>query len=328
MVEQIIEKLKIAELKGRGGAAYPTWMKWNLVKEAHGEKKYVICNASEGEPGVFKDKYILEHYPEEVINGMQLAMETVGAEEAYVFLNKEYFELFGDRLKKIIGHLNIKLFKKQGGYLSGEETTLINELEWKRPEPRLKPPYPVTSGLFNYPTLVNNVETFYCASKIAKDEYKKTRFYSISGDTENARVFELPEDWPIKKILEETKNWPQTEFFVQVDGGASGKIFLSDELECLAQGNGALIIYDLTKTDLKVLMKKWAEFFVKNNCDKCVPCREGAFRLREMLEKDAWNNEVAEEIFFAMEQTAFCPLGKSIPGPFKTLLEKIWKTKK
>lgn len=323
MIEQIIEKLKQADLKGRGGAAYPTWMKWNLVKEAKGEKKYVVCNASEGEPGVFKDKYIFEHYPEEVINGMQLAMEAVGAEEAYIFLNKEYFELFGDKLKEIIGHLNIKLFKKQGGYLSGEETALLNELEWKRPEPRLKPPYPVTNGLFDCPTLINNVETFYCASKIAKEEYKKTRFYSISRDAENPGVFELPEDWSIKKVLEETKNWPKFDFFVQVDGGASGEIFLPNELDNFAKGTGAVIIYNKKMTDPMQLMRKWADFFARNNCDKCTPCREGVYRLKEMLDQDKLDKKIAEELFFAMEETSFCPLGKGVSRPFKSLIEKL-----
>jgi len=323
MISDLIEKLKKADLKGRGGAAYPTWMKWNLVKEAQGENKYVVCNGSEGEPGVFKDKFILENYPEEVIDGIKLAMKAVGAKEAFIFLNKEYFKDFGAKLKKIIKNDKISLFQKKGGYLSGEETTLLNELEEKRPEPRLRPPYLVVSGYLVSPTLVNNVETFYCVSKIAKDEYKKTRFYSISGDAVNPGVFEFSENWPIKKVLEETKNWPEFDFFVQIDGGASGEIFLPNELSCPAQGNGAVIIYNKKMTDPMQLMRRWVEFFIKNNCDKCTPCREGVYRLKEILDKDKLDKKTIEELFFAMEETAFCPLGKGVSRPFKSLIAKL-----
>jgi NADH:ubiquinone oxidoreductase subunit F (NADH-binding) len=324
-MEDIIEKLKKYNLLGRGGAGFPTGLKWEAVKNAKGEKKFVVCNASEGEPGTFKDGYILENFPDKVISGIKIALETLGAESACVYLRSDYFYKFGHRLKALAGALPLTLFKKAGGYIAGEETSLLEAIEGKRPEPRMKPPYPVESGLFGFPTLINNVETFYRVWEISKEKYEGKRFYSISGAIKNKGVFEFSENAFISQILRETNNLPEFDFFVQAGGGASGEILLKEEIDKPLQGAGSIVVYDLKNTDPYLLMEKWADFFFMGNCDKCVPCREGIYRILEMAKKKKIDKTIMDEILFALEETSFCPLGKGTAKPFRGLLEKIWK---
>lgn len=324
-MDNIIDKLKSENLLGRGGAGFPAGLKWEAVKNAKGSKKYVICNASEGEPYGNKDKFILDNYPEEVIEGIKIAIEEIKAQKAYIYLNKDYYKELKSRLEKLSKGLPIVLFKKTGGYISGEETTLLNAIEGKLEQPRLKPPYPTESGLFGCPTLINNVETFYCVSKISKDKYKHTRFYSISGDVQNRGVYELPQTCSVKQVLEKTKNFPDFDFFIQAGGGACGEILLPEELERPVCGAGIIVVYNKKKTDLMNLLKTWAYFFFEGNCDKCVPCREGGYRIKEMIDNGDIDREKLKEIFFAMENTSFCPLGKMSVTPFKTLIDKLWK---
>jgi NADH:ubiquinone oxidoreductase subunit F (NADH-binding) len=321
--KDIITKLKKDKLLGRGGAAFPTGLKWEMVKSAKAKKKYIICNASEGEPNVFKDGFILKNYPEEVIEGVKIALETIDNSSAYIYLRKDYYAKFKKNLEKLIGNLPIKLFKKTGGYLAGEETSIFEAIEGKRPEPRIKPPFPPQAGLFDCPTLINNLETFYQVAKIAKNQYQKTRFYSISGEVKNEGVYQLSEDWSISQILKETKNWPDFDFFVQSGGGASGEILLSDELNQPARGQGAIVVFNRKKTNPFSLMKKWIDFFLEANCDKCVPCREGVYRMAEMLKKEKIDKEILSDLFFVLEETSFCALGKGVVVPFRSLINKL-----
>lgn len=319
----IIEKIRQADLRGKGGAGFPTALKWEAVKYADGNKKYVVCNAAEGEPGVFKDGFILEKFPKEVIEGIKLGLEAVGAESAYIYIRKDYLKRFGKKLKRIIGESPIILFEKRGGYIAGEETALIESIEGKIAEPRIRPPYPSESGLFNCPTLINNIETFYWVCKINKGEYKKARFYSISGDVKNKGIFELPENHSIIRILKETGNLPKFDFFVQIGGGIAGEIFLSSELEGCVSGSGAIIIFNRKKTNSISLLKNWLDFLVEGNCDKCVPCREGIYRLRESLKNKKINKEIFEEIGFLLETSSFCTLGRESAILFKSLIKKL-----
>lgn len=321
----IIEKIKDAGLTGRGGAGFSTGAKWEAVKNASGEKKYIIANGSEGEPRVLKDGFILENYPEELVNGVKIALETFPDSEAYIYLRKDYYDKFKEKLVEFTKNLPITLFKEPGGYLCGEESTLIESIEGHRFEPRIKPPFPTEKGLFGQPTLINNIETFYWISKIAKDEYKGSRFYSITGDVNNSGVFEFPEDWSVGKILKETNNFPENPFFAQVGGGASGIILTQEELENKATGAGAIIVYSKEKTDPEELMKKWIDFYFEENCGKCTPCREGVYRIKELLDGNDFDQEKLKDILFVLEETSFCPLGKGVAFPFKSLLEKICK---
>lgn len=319
----IIAKLKDNNLLGRGGGEFPTGQKWELVKSAKADKKFVICNASEGEPGVFKDGFILENYQKDVVKGIKIALETMDNSSGYIYLKEDYYRKFKKSLKEKIRGAKIELFKKNVGYIGGEETTLINVIEQKRPEPRQKPPFPTTSGLFGYPTLINNVETFYCVARISEDLYRKTRFYSVSGDVKKKGVFELPINYSARRILEETGNLPDFDFFVQLGGGASGEIFLPSELDRPVCGAGAIIVYNKKKTKPMSLLKKWADFFMKENCDKCVPCREGTFRIVKIFETNKIDAELLNDLFFALRETSFCPFGKAVPLPFSSLIKKI-----
>jgi NADH:ubiquinone oxidoreductase subunit F (NADH-binding) len=321
----LIEKIKNSGLTGRGGAGFPTGKKWETVKNAPGAKKYVIANGSEGELAVGKDGWLLENYLEEIVEGIHLALEMLPAQKAFLYLRKDYFEKYQENLKKLIGDLPIEIFREPGGYLCGEETTLIESLENRRLEPREKPPYPTENGLENCPTLVNNLETFYAVAKIAKGEYKNERLYTISGNVPHPGVFELPEDWSIEKILHKTLNWPQEDFFVQAGGGVSGIIFTSDELENKISGSGALVVYDRKKTDPKALMQKWLDFYFQENCGKCVPCREGVFRLRELLNQEEVNWELVKEVCLVLREASFCPLGKSVAVPLESFISKVIK---
>jgi NADH:ubiquinone oxidoreductase subunit F (NADH-binding) len=327
-MKDIIEKLKEAGLKGRGGASFMTATKWELVKKAKGDQKYVVCNASEGEPNVFKDGYIIEHYPEDLVNGIDIAMREIGADTGYIYINKDYYKKFKNKLISVIGKRNIVLFEKKARYIGGEETVAVESIEGNRAEPRKRPPFLTDCGLFGCPTLMNNVETFYYVSKIEKGEYRKTRFYSVNGDVSNPGVFELPEDMSMVEVLKKTDNYPFFEFFAQVGGGASGEIMLLEEMDKPVAGAGSITVFDKNKTDVFALMEKWAEFFHIGNCDKCVPCREGAFRIYEMVKNKKLDYEVLDSLFFTLRESSFCALGRGLPVPFESLIKKVIKNGK
>lgn len=319
----IITKLEQAGLTGRGGAGFPTAKKWQAVLVAKGSTKYVVCNVSEGEPGVHKDEYILEHHLAEAIQGVVLAIQTVKASRAIVYLRKDLYRTYKDIIKKEIGDNPIELFEERGGYLSGEETTLISVLEGKRAVPKLRPPFPTTHGFQGMPTLINNLETLFDVARINNGTFTHSRLYSVSGDVPKKGVYEFPEDTTIKYILNASGNFSKKDFFVQVGGGASGPILLSSELDVPAPGSGAIIVYDKKLTDPYLLLRSWVDFFMKQNCDKCVPCREGLFRLREMIDAKKLDTKTLEDLYFVLEKTSFCPLGRSVPTPIRSLIEKI-----
>jgi len=326
--KNIISKLKKSGLIGRSGSCFPTWVKWETVKKAKAEKKYIVCNASEGEPDTFKDGFILENYLNEVANGIKIALNTIENSSAYIYFRKDYFEKYKKKMEKELKGLPVYFFKKPSGYLAGEETAIFEFIEERRPEPRIKPPFPTEKGLWGYPTLVNNVETLYYVSKVAKDEYKNTRFYCISGDVKNKGVFELPENYSISMVLEETGNKPNNEndFFVQAGGGAIGEILLPKELDSPIKGLGSIIVYNRKKTDIFSLMDKLVNFFLESNCDKCLPCREGIFRLSEIVKKrkiEEEDKKTMEDLFFVLEKTSFCPLGRGSALPFKGMIDKL-----
>ena len=321
----ILEKLKDSGLTGRGGGCFNTAEKWSLVKLSEGVEKYVICNASEGEPGVKKDRYILEHHAGRVIDGMKIAMDFLGASPGIVYLNPDYYFKFKDRLKKIIGPTPIKVFNKprQAGYCGGEETSALNTIEGKRTEPRFRPPYPPTSGLYGCPTLVNNVETLYAVSLIARNEYKKKRFYTLSGDIIKDGVYEFPESWTIETVLKETNNWPNFEFFVQVGGDASGEILNHDQLKQEVTGSASIRVYSVIKYDPITLIKGWIDFFASESCGKCTPCREGTYRLHEILNNKEPDWEMFARILDTLSDTSFCGLGCSVPNAVRSYVRNV-----
>ncbi|MDD4661724.1 MAG: NADH-ubiquinone oxidoreductase-F iron-sulfur binding region domain-containing protein [Candidatus Pacebacteria bacterium] len=312
----IIEKLKLAELKGRGGAGFPTYLKWESVLNAKAPKKYIICNAAEGELDLKKDKYILENYLKDVLFGIEIALKTIDNSLAYLYLNKEYYSL----IKNKIDNPKIILIEEDNGYIGGEESTAINVIEGKAPEPRKRPPYVSEKGLFGMPTLVNNVETFYYVSKIEKGEYDKERFYMIVGENIKGGVYELKEDMTIREILKQTNNYLEEPFYVQSGGGSCGEILVEEEFDKPVCGEGFIRVISYKEDPYKI-MEKWATFLMEGNCDKCTPCREGTYRILEMVQNK--NLKGMEEIFSVLEKTSFCALGRGIPTSFRSLINKV-----
>lgn len=321
--ENIIEKIKASGLVGRSGANFPTGTKWEIVKNKIASKKYIVCNVSEGEPGVFKDGYILEKYPEIVVEGIRIALETIDNSTAYIFLKEGYYKKFHGKLEKLCKGLPVIIFEDHYGYLGGEETALCEVIEGKRPVVRKKPPFPCDSGLWSCPTLVNNLETFYCVARISRGDFDNSRFYSVSGDVKKEGVWEFPYDYTARQVLEETGNYPDFDFFVQIGGGGCGEIFLPTELDEPIKGAASVIVFNKEKTDPYQLMQKWAQFFMEENCDKCVPCREGAYRIAEMLKSKKIDKELLNDLFFVLDNTSYCALGRGMAIPFRSLINKI-----
>lgn len=322
METDIIEKLKLANLKGRGGAGFPTHLKWESVLKTNAPKKYIICNAAEGELDLKKDRYILENYLEDVISGINIALKTIDNSSAYIYLNKEYYSLFKEKLVNLIKDSEITLIEEDNGYIGGEESVAINFIEGEIPEPIKRPPFVSEKGLHNMPTLVNNVETFYYVSKINKDEYNNERFYMVVGEKIKGGIYELKEGMTIREVLKKTDNYLESPFYVQVGGGAVGEIMIDEEFDKLVIGEGFIRVISYEE-DPYELMKKWAEFLVNGNCDKCTPCREGTYRILEMVKKRKLDVEALEEIFLAQEKTSFCALGRGTPTPFRSLINKV-----
>lgn len=333
MAKPLINKIEKAGLIGRGGAGFPTAVKWKSVKNAHEKPKYVICNASEGEMGVFKDFHILKNHPEKIIKGMALAMDYLKTKEAYININAKYYKKLKKRLEKIFntyrkGGYDFTIFQEHPSYIGGEETALLNAIEGKRIEPRLKPPFPSIAGLFGKPTLINNVETFYNVACVADNTYKQCRFYCISGKAKKPSTYYLPNNLTIEKILKITKNYPKFDFFVQIGGSASGTVLNKKQIKKNKMiGAGAIEIFSKKLKPREFLLRLF-EFYKNESCGKCAPCREGTYQLFKIVKRNKtiqWGKIM--EIIDTMEQTAFCGLGRSIDTPVKSYMKNILKIK-
>lgn len=315
----VISALKESGLIGLGGASFPTWKKWESVKNSPGLKKYVICNLSESEPGVFKDEYILQNHLQELVFGILLASKTVGASKSYIFLNDK-FKRYLTKIKKVGKGQKIEVFIDTGRYLCGEETTLLQVMEGKLRQPRQKPPYPSEFGLYGYPTLINNAETLYRAYKLSQGEPELKRFYSISGDMLKSQLVEEKICAKIFEII--PKNISKQVEFVRV-GGASGTFYHKNDFDQLVDSTGALELFSSKLTILDGLIQS-ISFLLEESCGKCTPCREGTYRIAQELNKLTgqdvfWEkDEIVQKIInisMAAKYSSFCSLGKSISRP-------------
>ena len=356
--EDILFEIKNSGLKGRGGAGFPTATKWMLTAAANADKKFIVCNADEGEPGTFKDRVLLLEYPELVFDGMVIAGYTIGAKTGIVYLRGEYEymlesledylaemredDLLGNSILGIEGFdFDISIRLGSGAYVCGEETALIESLEGCRGEPRNRPPYPVNTGYMDYPTVVNNVETLASVSHIiAKggEWFKKngtnkstgSKLFSVSGDCAKPGVYELPWGTKVDVLLEivEAKNTKA----VQV-GGASGVCIPKSQFnrslayEDAATG-GSIIIFNESRSMLKIL-KNFMEFFVEESCGQCTPCRVGNTKLLEGVTKIENGNytfayiNTLKELGKTMQVASKCGLGQSSPNAFISILENF-----
>ncbi|MCL5028537.1 MAG: iron hydrogenase [Bacteroidetes bacterium] len=356
--ENILFELKNSGLKGRGGAGFPTSTKWMLSAAANADKKFIVCNADEGEPGTFKDRVLLLEYPELVFDGMVIAGFTIGAQTGIVYLRGEYEYMLQpledylakvreDNLlgKNILGKENfdfdISIRLGSGAYVCGEETALIESLEGCRGEPRNRPPYPVNTGYLGYPTVVNNVETLASVShivlkggewfkKYGTDKSTGSKLFSVSGDCEKPGVYELPWGTKIKELLEivGAKNTKAVQA-----GGASGTCIPKTQFDRMlgyedAATGGSIIIFNESRNMLKVL-KNFMEFFIEESCGQCTPCRIGNIKLMDGIEKIesgeftfSYINNL-KELGRTMQVASKCGLGQSSPNSFISILENF-----
>ncbi|MGD9581398.1 MAG: NADH-quinone oxidoreductase subunit F [Vampirovibrionia bacterium] len=332
-------------IKGRGGAGFPTGLKWKFAAQAAGEEKYVICNADEGEPGTFKDRVLLLEHTDKLIEGMAIAGHAIGATKGIVYLRAEYRWMLKELTQKLEEmqkrldnkgiNFNIEFRHNAGAYVCGEETSLIESLEGKRGEPRNKPPYPVECGYLNCPTIVNNVETFCYIPYImtyGPQEFKKygteissgTKLFSISGDCNNPGVYELDLGTKVKEVLELVD--AQNTKAVQI-GGASGVTVGEDDFEhpIAFEGfppGGSIIIFNRSR-NMRHVLKNFMEFFVEESCGHCTPCREGNMKILEAIEKLEKGERVSDEymetlleLAEVMKISSKCGLGQTAPNPF------------
>lgn len=352
----IIEQINESGLKGRGGAGFPTSVKWNLVAAARGDIKYVVCNADEGEPGTFKDRYILTEFADLVIEGMTIAGYAIKAQKGILYLRGEYTYL-EKYLKSIIAELKEKGFlgndimgKKgfnfdieirmgAGAYICGEETALIESLEGKRGEPRNRPPFPVDTGFMGHPTVVNNVETFawVCAildkganwfRKSGTEKSAGLKLFSVSGDCEKPGVYEYPMGITVSELLENVGGGDAKA--VQI-GGASGHCVPREDFdrtiayEDIATG-GSIIVFGPDRDMLKVA-ENFLDFFVEESCGQCTPCREGNIKLLEgvrLLKEGQCSMSYLLELCSlgeTMQIASKCGLGQSSPNAFLSIVK-------
>lgn len=355
--EDVIEEVKIANLRGRGGAGFPTGMKWEFCRKAEGAKHYVICNADEGEPGTFKDRVILTELPHMLFEGMAIAGYAVGAQEGIIYLRAEYLYLkkylekvLEDlRAKKILGKniagkgfdFDIRIQMGAGAYVCGEESALIESAEGKRGEPRNRPPFPVQKGYLGYPTTVNNVETLCCAvrimleggewfAKMGTAQSKGTKLLSVSGDCQNPGIYEVEFGTTISTLLEMVGG--RTAKAVQV-GGPSGTCIGKKDFgrricfDDLATGGSIIVIGP--DRDLFEIVHNFMDFFVEESCGWCVPCRAGNVILKQKLEKimsgKASTKDVQEleDWCKIVKATSRCGLGQTSPNPIYTTIQNF-----
>ncbi len=346
--EQVIEEVKASGLRGRGGAGFPCGLKWELARNSQGDEKYVICNADEGEVGTFKDRYILENDPFTLIEGIAIAAYAIGAKRGYIYLRAEYHHLL-DLLMKAIGqarergflkHLDIDICEGAGAYVCGEESALMDSIEGRRGEVRYRPPFPPTEGLWDKPTIINNVETLMNIpqiilngaswfNQIGTERSKGTKVFSVSGDVEKPGVYELTLGSQLRKLVMDLALAKKVKM-VQV-GGATGRIIPYAMIDTLLSfetilGAGAITVFDESRDIIDVVYRS-LEFLAEECCGKCAPCREGTeamvktlegFSKGEGMEKDI---SLLEELSNAMMLSSLCGLGQAAPIPVMDSLQ-------
>ncbi len=356
----IAEMERSGRLRGRGGAGFSTGLKWRGAYETEARQKYIICNADEGEPGTYKDRIILENDPHTLIEGMAIGAYAIGADIGYIYCRAEYARAAGIletaiRQAKEAGLLEdfrLQVICGAGAYVCGEETALIESIEGKRGEPRLKPPYPTVSGLWGCPTVVNNVETFAVVpviiekgaawfSGLGAERYPGTKIFCLSGDVKNRTYCEVTTDTTLGELLRlagggMAGNAPLKA--VQV-GGTSCPFLTPDKLDTgidfdsmfaagASLGSGSVFVLDESRNMADVVYAV-TRFFRHESCGKCTPCREGTARLAEIMEKiicgkgNKGDLDKIRSLGAFMKKASFCPLGQSAAVPVISALDQF-----
>ncbi|MEW6515557.1 MAG: NAD(P)H-dependent oxidoreductase subunit E [candidate division FCPU426 bacterium] len=354
--EKVIQIIKESGLKGRGGAGFPTHVKWELAANSRSDNKYVVCNADEGEPGTFKDRMLISDYPDLMLEGMTIAGYALGAKQGLVYLRGEYSYLRKSlqkaidarRAKNLLGQdilgkkgfsFDVEIRLGSGAYVCGEETALIESLEGQRGEPRNRPPFPVNTGYNANPTIVNNVETFTMATHILakgpawmKQQGTKvstgTKLFSVSGYCQHPGIYEFPYGVTIAELLRKVGG--EGAKAVQV-GGAAGHCVPRSQFDRVIAfediPTGGSVIVLGPETSMLEVVKNFLEFFNEESCGQCTPCRIGNAKLLEgveMLEKGACSIKYLRELQDlgrSMRLASKCGLGQSSPNAFLSITE-------
>jgi NADH:ubiquinone oxidoreductase subunit F (NADH-binding) len=345
--EDVIEAIKASGLRGRGGAGFPCGAKWEMARNAEGKEKILICNADEGEVGTFKDRHLLSQNPFALLEGIAIAAYAIGAGKAYIYLRAEYRYLLKGlmeaisqaREKGVLNDLDLVVQEGAGAYICGEESALMNSIEGKRGESRLRPPFPTQAGLFKKPTIINNVETLCNVphiiekgsdwySALGTDQSKGTKLFCVSGDVEKPGVYEMELGSSLRELLDLADagnvKWVQV-------GGSTGRIIPVKNLETALSyetvlGSGAVMVFNEGR-DVVDFVYRTLLFLNEESCGKCTPCREGTEVMVEILgrlvngEGVSEDMNVLEELSETMKLSALCGLGQAAPIPVLDTLQ-------
>lgn len=355
--DEIIDTIKRSGLRGRGGAGFPTWLKWDLCRQSNSKEKYIICNADEGDPGAFMNRSLLEGDPHSVIEGILIGAHTIKAKKAYIYCRAEYpaaLEKLEKAIKDLdkIGLLDIEIVIKRGAgaFVCGEETALIASIEGRRGMPRTRPPFPTTKGLWGKPTVINNVETFAAVSLIFQEgveqfssigtgSSKGTKTFSLVGDVKRTGLIEVPLGTTLKRVIFDIgggiKNGGNLKA-VQIGGPSGGCLPASmmdteidyDSLTSAGAiiGSGGLVVLSDDSCMVEIA-RYFLEFTQRESCGKCVPCRLGTQQMLLILNDIVQGNgspediETLHEVAEAVKAASLCGLGQTAPNPVLTTLK-------
>ena len=363
--EEIIEQMKISGLRGRGGAGFPTGVKWQFARASGGDVKYVLCNADEGDPGAFMDRSILEADPHAVLEGMIIAAKAIDSQSGYIYCRTEYplavrrlgiaiqqakkYGLLGDDILGSGFNFNVEIYQGAGAFVCGEETALMRSIEGKRGMPRPRPPFPAHKGLWEKPTILNNVETFSNVPQImlnggewyasvGTETSKGTKVFALSGDVNNIGLVEVPMGTPLRQIVYDIGGGiPKKKKFKAVQlGGPSGGcipekyIDTPVDFEAIVKvgaimGSGGAIVMD-ENTCMVDMARFFMDFVQDESCGKCTPCREGTRRQLQILEGICEGRgrpediQILEELSDVIRSASLCGLGQTGPNPVLSTL--------
>ncbi len=364
--DDIINQVKISQLRGRGGGGFSTGMKWQFAAASPGDIKYVLCNADEGDPGAFMDRSLLESDPHSILEGMIIAAKAINARKGYIYCRTEYqlaikrldiaiaqakdYGLLGDDILGSGFDFDIEIYQGAGAFVCGEETALMRSIEGMRGMPRPRPPFPALKGLWDKPTILNNVESFanipqiilnggeWYAS-IGTEKSKGTTVFALSGDINNIGLVEVPMGLPLRTLIYEIGGGipgKKRKFKAVQLGGPSGGCVPEHKLDTLIDydeiinvgammGSGGAIVMD-DQTCMVDMARFFMDFIQEESCGKCTPCREGTRRLLELLEKicdgkgEKGDIEALEDLSSVIGQSALCGLGQTAANPILSTL--------
>ncbi len=369
--EKLIEEVKNSKLRGRGGAGFPTGTKWGFIPQASKVAKYMVCNADESEPGTFKDRDIIRYLPHLLIEGMIIAGYAIGARVGYIYIRGEYTReaeildaaireayregFLGNNIQKTKIQFDLTLHRGAGAYICGEETALLNSLEGKRGEPRVKPPFPAQVGIFGGPTIVNNVETLaavpYIINKGGKwfaslgklENSGGTRLFCVSGHVKKPGVYELPAgSTTLRSLIYDICGGvlDDRELQAVIPGGASAPVLMPEEIDVILDieplakigtmlGSAAIIVISDAYCVVKAIWRI-TKFFSHESCGQCTPCREGCKWMEDILHRIEHGHGKIEDLDLLEEIAAnmaggrtLCALGDAAAGPVLSFVKKF-----